>query len=150
MENSFLLTVIASLPLSVYAFADNEATGIIKERMDNFKASQMALKQILAASKRNDFEAIVPLANQIKNWAEIMPTKFPSGSDGTPSEADPAIWTDFEGLKSAVKENFGAARFLEVTALNGDTKATAKAIKQLAGICKAYNQSYRSNLSLMG
>ncbi len=67
MENSFLLTVIASLPLSVYAFADNEATGIIKERIDNFKASQMALKQIFAASKRNNLEAIVPLANQIKD-----------------------------------------------------------------------------------
>ena len=67
MENSFLLTVIAGLPLSVSTFADNEATGIIKERMDNFKASQMALKQIYASLKRNNFEAIVPLANQIKN-----------------------------------------------------------------------------------
>ena len=145
MENSFLLTVIASSPLSVSAFADNEATGRIKKRMDNFKASQMALKQIFAASKRNDFEAIVPLANQIKNWAEIMPTKFPSGSDGPPSEAAPAIWTDFEGFKSAAKENFDAASFLEVTALNGDAKATAKAIKLLAATCKSCHQSYRLN-----
>ena len=67
MENSFLLTVIASLLLSVSAFADNEATGIIKERMDNFNVSQTALKQIFAASKRNKFEAIVLLANQIKD-----------------------------------------------------------------------------------
>ena len=66
MENSFLLTVIAGLPLSVSTFADNEATGIIKERMDNFKASQMALKRIFAASKCNNLEAIVPLANQIR------------------------------------------------------------------------------------
>ena len=60
MENFFLLTVIAGLPLSVSTFADNEATGTIKERMDNFKASQMA-------SKRNNLEAIVLLANQIKD-----------------------------------------------------------------------------------
>ena len=145
MENFFLLTVIAGLPLSVSAFADNEATGTIKERMDNFKASQVALKQILAASKRNDFEAIVPLANQINNWAEIMPTKFPSGSDGPPSEAAPAIWTDFEGFKLAAKENFEAASFSEVTALNYDAKSLAKAINQLAGTCKSYHQSYRSN-----
>ena len=145
MKNSFLLAVSASLLLSVAAFAHKGATGIVKERMDNFKASQMALKQVLAASKLNDFEAIVSLANQIKNWAEIMPTKFPSGSDGPPSEAAPVIWTDFEGFKSAAKENFEAARFLEVTALNSDAKATAKAIKQLAGTCKACHQSYRSN-----
>ena len=43
------------------------------------------------------------------------------------------------------KSNSEAARFLEVTALKGDAKATAKAIKQLAGTCKARHQSYRSN-----
>ena len=104
MKNSFLLAVSAGLFLSVSAFAHKGATGIVKERMDNFKASQMALKQIFAASKRNDFEAMVPLANQIKNWAEIMPTKFPSGSDGLPSEVAPAISRDFEGFKSAAKK----------------------------------------------
>ena len=145
MKNSFLLVVSAGLLLSVSAFAHKGATGIVKERMDNFKASQMALKQIFAASKRNDFEAIVPLANQIKNWAEIMPTKFPNGSDGPPSEAAPAIWIDFEEFKSAAKENFEAASFLEVTALNGDAKETAKAIKQLAATCKSCHQSYRLN-----
>ena len=51
MKNSFLLAVIAGLPFSVSAFAHKGATGIVKERMDNFKASQMALRQVLAASK---------------------------------------------------------------------------------------------------
>ena len=145
MKNYFLLAVSAGLLLSASGFAHKGATGIVKERMDNFKASQVALKQILTASKGNDFEAIVPLANQIKNWAEIMPTKFPSGSDGPPSEAAPVIWADFEGFKSAAKENFEAASFLEVSALNGDAQATAKAIKQLAGTCKSCHRSYRLN-----
>ena len=74
-----------------------------------------------------------------------MPTKFPSGSDRPPSEAAPAIWKDFEGFKLAAKENFKAASFLEVNAPNGDTKAPAKALKQLAGTCKSYHQSYRFN-----
>ena len=139
------MTVIAGLLLSVSAFADNEATGIIKERMDNFKASQMALKQTFAASKRNKFEAMVPLANQIKNWVAIEPTKFPTGSDRPPFEAAPAIRKDFEGFKLAAKENFVAASFLEVTALDGDAKAPAKSINQVAGTCKSYHQSYRSN-----
>lgn len=128
MKNSFLLAVSAGLLLSVSTFAHKGATGIVKERMDNFKASQMALKQILAASKHNDFEVIVPLANQIRNWAEIMPAKYSSGSDGPPSEAAPAIWIDFEGSKSAAKENFEAASLSELAALNGDSKATTKAI----------------------
>ena len=145
MKNFVFFTLSAGILLTVSAFAHEGATGIVKERMDSFKASQMALKQILVASKSKDFESILPLANQIKNWAKIMPTKFPSGSGGPPSEADPAIWMDFEGFKSAAKKNFEAARFLEVTALNGDAQATAKAIKQLAGTCKSCHQSYRLN-----
>ena len=145
MKNFLLLALSAGLLFSVPVLAHKGATGIVKERMDNFKASQIALKQIFAASKRNNFEDIVPLANQIKNWAEIMPTKFPAGTDGPPSEAAPAIWTDFEGFKLAAKENFEAASILEITALNGDAKETAKAIKQLAGTCKSCHQSYRSN-----
>ena len=74
-----------------------------------------------------------------------MPTKFPIGSDRPPSEAATAIWKDFEGFKLAAKENFEAASFLEVTALNGDAEATAKAIKQLAATCKSCHQSYRLN-----
>ena len=145
MKGFFLLAVSDVLLLSVSAFADKGAIGIVKERIDNFKASQKALKQILAALKLTDFEAFVFLANQIKNWAEIIPTKFPSGSGGPPSEAAPAIWTDFEEFKSAAKENFEAARFREVATLNGDTKATVKAIHQLAGICKSCHQNYRLN-----
>ena len=52
---------------------------------------------------------------------------------------------DFAGFKLAARENFEAASFLQVTALNGDAKATAKAIKQLAGTCKSCHQSYRTN-----
>ena len=74
-----------------------------------------------------------------------MPRKFPTGSDGSPSEAAPAIWTDFEGFKLAAKENFEAASFLEVTALTGDAKAPAKAINQLAGTCKSCHRTFKSN-----
>ncbi len=145
MNKKFFLAITVGLVVSVSVLAHKGATGIVKERMDNFKASQMALKQIFAASKRNDFEAIVPLANYIKNWAEIMPTKFPSGSDEPPSEAAPAIWKDFEGFKLAAKANFEAAVFLGVTASNGDAKATANAVKQLARTCKSCHQNYRLN-----
>ena len=51
---------------------------------------------------------------------------------------------DFEGFKLTVKDNFKVASFLEVTALNGDANAPAKAIKQVAGACKSYHQSYQS------
>ena len=71
--------------------------------MDNFKASQMALKQVLAASKRNDFDAIVPLANQIKNWANNA-MGIPSGSDGLCTEAAQPSGQTLRSSKSAAEK----------------------------------------------
>ena len=93
-----LIFLLAFCVLSAFAFAHKGATGIVKERMDEFKASQQAIKQIFAATKSADLDAVVPLAEQIKTWAEMMPDYFPAGSDDSPSEAAPAIWTDFDGF----------------------------------------------------
>ena len=69
--------LLAFCVLSASAFAHKGATGIVKERMDEFKASQQAIKQIFAATKSADLDAVVPLAEQIKTWAEMMPDYFP-------------------------------------------------------------------------
>ena len=66
MKNSFLLAVSDGLLLLVSGFANKGATGVVKERKDNFKACKIALKQVLAATKHNVFEATVYLANQIE------------------------------------------------------------------------------------
>ncbi len=106
MKALFLLAVSAVLLLPFSALAHKGTKGIVKERMENFKASQMALNQILAASKHRDFEAVLPVANQIKNWAEIMPRMFLGVTDRPPSEAASAIWKDFEEYRSAAKGYF--------------------------------------------
>ena len=49
------------------------------------------------------------------------------------------------GIVKERMENFEAASLFEVTALKGDAKATAKAIKQLAGTFKSFHQSYCLN-----
>ena len=52
MKALFVLAVSAVLLLPFSALAHKGTKGIVKERMENFKASQMALNQILAASKQ--------------------------------------------------------------------------------------------------
>ena len=129
--------------LSGVALAHKGATGIVKERMDQFKASQQALKQIFAATKQGDLQLVIPLAEQLKVWAVKMPDYFPAGSDHSPSEAAPAIWTDFDGFRAAASRHAEAASELMIAANSGDVSATATAARTLASTCKSCHQSYR-------
>ena len=138
------VTLLFSLSLlSASAFAHKGASGIVKERMDEFKASQQALKQIFAAVKSADLDAVAPLAEQIKAWAEKMPDYFPEGSDDSPSEAAPAIWTDFDGFRLSASRHAEAASGLITAANSGDVSAAVTAARTLAGTCKSCHQSYR-------
>ena len=84
-----------SCGFSMLAYAHSGATGIVKERMDFFKQNKDNLKSIKTHLRNGDLDAIVPLAKQIRDWAEKMPAYFPAGSGGKPSEASPQI-NDYE------------------------------------------------------
>ena len=90
-----------------------------------------------------DLEAIVPLATQIRDWAEKMPDYFPAGSDGKPSEASPQIWLDFSGFERAANANYKAANQLVIAAKAGDSQAAINAFKTTAATCKSCHKSYR-------
>ena len=143
MKKQLMILTGLCLLVSATALAHKGATGIVKDRMDEFKASQQALKQIFAVIKAGDTQAVIPLAMQMKDWAERMPDYFPAGSDDSPSEAAPAIWTDFDGFRAAAGRHSTAASVLVDAAGTGDVAATAEAARALAGTCKACHQSYR-------
>ena len=136
------LSAIA-IGLSAAAMAHSGATGIIKERMDFFKRSKDNLKAINMQLRGGDFRAIVPLAEDIRDWAGKMPDYFPQGSDGKPSEAAPAIWTDFDGFTKAAKDHYEAADALVSAAKSENAGDIAKAFKATAATCKSCHKSYR-------
>ena len=121
-----LVTALAlSCGFSMLAYAHSGATGIVKERMDYFKQNKDNLKTIKTHFRNGDLDAIIPLAKQIRDWAEKMPAYFPAGSDGKPSEASPQIWLDFSGFERAASANYQDANELVLAAEDGDTKALA-------------------------
>ena len=136
------LSAIA-IGLSAAAMAHSGATGIIKERMDFFKRSKDNLKAINMHLRGGDFRAIVPLAEDIRDWAGKMPDYFPQGSDGKPSEAAPAIWTDFDGFTKAAKDHYEAADTLVSAAKSENASDIAEAFKATAATCKSCHKSYR-------
>ena len=125
------------------ALAHSGATGIVKERMDMFKKSQNNLKAIKAHIGSEDFESIVQLAVEIRDWAVKMPEYFPEGSNEKPSDASPAIWTDFDGFKNAAMKNETAAKQLIAAAKAEDQKAVVDGFKAVAVSCKSCHQSYK-------
>lgn len=132
-----------TIGLSAAAMAHSGATGIIKERMDFFKRSKDNLKAINMHLRGGDFHAVVPLAEDIRDWAGKMPDYFPQGSDGKPSEAAPAIWTDFDGFTKAAKDHYEAADTLVSAAKSENAGDIAKAFKATAATCKSCHKSYR-------
>jgi cytochrome c556 len=123
--------------------AHRGATDIVKERMDMFKKNQDNLKAIRAHIGSEDYESIVKLAEEIRDWAVKMPDYFPEGSNEKPSEASPAIWSDFDGFKNAAMKNETASKKLMVAAQAEDQQAVIDGCKAVAASCKNCHQSYK-------
>jgi cytochrome c556 len=81
--------------------AHDGATGIVKERMDFFSRSKEHMKAIRTHIQDENFDKTLHRAEEIKDWAARIPDYFPEGSVGKPSDADPRIWSDFDGFKNA-------------------------------------------------
>ena len=108
-----------------------------------FKKNQGNLKAIKSHIGSGDYESIVKLADEIRDWAVKMPDYFPEGSNEKPSEASPAIWTDFDGFKNAPIKNETAAQQLIAAAKAEDQKAVVDGFKAVAASCKSCHQSYK-------
>ena len=141
------LIIVAILILTSVTYGDaiahSGATGIVKERMDHFKASQSNLKKIRAHISNENYEAIIPLANSIASWSARMLDYFPAGSDIKPSEASPKIWSDFKGFTAAAQLNWKATVSLSKAAKIGDRDSVITAFKETAKSCKSCHKTYR-------
>ena len=140
--NAFLILILSAVPATL-VFAHSGATGIVKERMDMFKKNQGNLKAIKSHIRSEEYGSIVTLSEEIRDWAVKMPAYFPEGSNEKPSEASPAIWTDFDGFKKAVMKNEAAAKQLIAAAKSEDQKAVVDGFKAVAASCKSCHQSYK-------
>ena len=135
--------VIAGMASAQHIAAHANATGIVKERMDNFKATQGHLKAISRLLGSTEFDEIASRASWMRDWGAAMAAAFPEGSGRAPSEAAPAIWSDNEGFVTAVSNHVGALDKLVAAAGSKDMGAVGAAFKTVAGTCKACHMKYR-------
>ncbi len=99
-----LIASAAVLAASAAAFAHSGATGIVKERMDQMSVIAKSMKAIGGMMKgETAYDAAVVEVEAAKiasHGGETLTKLFPEGSTKHPSEALPAIWTDWEQFET--------------------------------------------------
>ena len=139
---SFLLisSIVSLTPL----LANEDAKGVVKERMDNFKIRKKMMQNNHKSIQNEDFETIEKYATTLYNWSKEMIKYFPEGSDGAPSEASADIWLDPEGFKKAINNFELASLKLINNSKEKDFDNTVDSFRSLAGTCKGCHQKFRN------
>ena len=139
---SFLLisSIVSIAPL----YAQEDATGVVKERMNKFKISKKMMQTIHKSIQNEDFETIEESATTLYNWSKEMIKYFPEGSDVPPSEASADIWLNPEGFKKAVNNFELASLKLINNSKEKDFDNTVDSFRSLAGTCKGCHQKFRN------
>ena len=135
------LTAFASL-----ALAHEEATGVVKERMDLMEGQKDDMKLIGDMAKGNtpfDAAKAAAAARDIQTTSDKIPELFPEGSAGHPSEAKEEIWQDWEDFTAKADDLARAAGELSAALETAAGNEWTAAFKQVSDGCKACHKSYR-------
>lgn len=137
------LILFASVPL---ALAHEDATGVVKERMDLMKRQKDDMKVIgLMGKGRTPFDAgkAAEAARDIENTAKKIHELFPEGTVGHPSEAKTAIWTKWDTFTDDADALGASAKALAAALDNGapDWKTDFQAVTDA---CKTCHKSFRA------
>jgi len=131
------------LALSTTALAHSGATGIVKERMDGFKAAKKSMKALKGAVRGGDYATIAREAESLNLWFTKLDNYFPEGSNPKPSEALDVIWEEYDRFSSIGKDSANASAALLRAANEGDEDLAREAFSELAASCKACHDDYR-------
>lgn len=141
-----LVAVCALLLTPAVLFAHEEATGVVKERMDLMETQKDAMKVLGDMAKgKVPFDAAKAgaAATEIETTAAKIPELFPEGTVGHPSEAKPEIWTQWDKFTTDAEELATAAAALK-TALEGDAPEWQAKFKGVIDACKTCHKTFRA------
>lgn len=117
---------------------------VVAARRASYFLSTQAIGQIKAGiDEGGDLRRTVSAAKMLANWAGVLPTMFPEGSNIETSRALDTVWSDREGFEARAAAYREAALHLAETASQGDREAAQAAFMDMAGTCHACHTTYR-------
>ena len=137
--------LLAALP-ALDGHAHTGATGPVKHRMEIMKSMGAATKTIqamLTGKRAYDKGLLARLANEIAGHTPMLPKLFPKGSNKHPSEATPAIWTDWEGFNASLTALQTEARKLAQIAPTGSRVEVARQFRRVGQSCSGCHRDFR-------
>lgn len=146
-----LATLAALAGVALFAIAvpgvqaHKGAKGIVMERMMSMKSMGDGMKAIAAmvtGKAPYDASKTKVIAAEIEKHATGIPKQFPKGSIKGPSEALPAIWTDWAGFKGHADALARLAGQLAGTADSGKTTALG-VFARMGKTCSGCHDDYR-------
>ncbi|MCP4384026.1 MAG: cytochrome c [Hyphomicrobiales bacterium] len=142
----FGITLAASMSAAVaVALAHGGATGIVRERMDAMTEMARSAKVLakLFGSNSNDPVVIEEAAGVIQRHAGgALLSLFPEDSIKGPSEASPAIWSDWQEFSALALDLRALA-----TALPDADQTTQKGIfTEIARTCSGCHERFRRTM----
>ncbi|ODR98029.1 hypothetical protein AUC68_11020 [Methyloceanibacter methanicus] len=146
---SKLAQIVAVFSLVFLPFAlaaHEEATGVVKERMDVMDTQKDAMKVLGDMAKGKvpfDAAKAAAAAAEIETTAAKIPELFPEGTVGHPSEAKPEIWTQWDKFTGDAEGLETAAAALK-TALEGDAPEWQAKFKGVVDACKTCHKTFRA------
>jgi cytochrome c556 len=142
------LLVVATATYSASpAQAHGSAEGVVKERMDMMKVMRDAMKALrpMMDAPQVDQAAALPLADKIASLSPRLVKHFPEGSGGSPSEALPAVWQDWEGFTEAADQAVDKANALVDAIKRGEGETALRAYARLAKACKDCHDDFKAD-----
>jgi cytochrome c556 len=141
-----LVAVGALLFTPAALLAQEEATGVVKERMDLMETQKDAMKVLGAMAKGQvpfDAAKATAAAKEIESTSANILQLFPEGSGGEPSEAKPEIWTQWEKFTTDTERLATAAAALEEAVSSESPEWKAK-FKDVIDACKTCHKTFRA------
>lgn len=141
---SALLLAATAASAGGHSAAGPDYAGVIKGRQAGMRMSAALAGSIKGAIDRgDDVKTQASAARALAAWASAVPGMFPEGSDTAPTEALPAVWSDWAGFKARADGYAAATAKLAAAAQAGDKDAFAAAFGEVRGACGACHDSYK-------
>jgi len=143
------MLVVTGLLIAAFAahgVAHEGATGVVKERMDLMKSQKKAMKVIGDMAKgKKAFNAAkaAKAARDLEATTKKIPELFPKGSNGHPSEALDAVWTEWDRFTGDAHDAEAAAKALGA-ALQSAGQNWKAAFQGMTDACKSCHESFRA------
>jgi cytochrome c556 len=142
-----LCSIALLAALAGAAYAHSGASGAVKQRMDAMEAIARDMKLVGRMMQgQDDFDAAAAAeaAGRLAERAGHIPMRFTESTIEAPSEARPAIWTNWEEFEAIAADMEESAEALAVAASAAAGPADiAEPFRAVAGTCKACHETFR-------